>query len=579
MPRPRNAADGAFFVFDEGRVVAYKSRLNPVHLVAVLTGLMGAVNVGSAITPSLAERLAVLGKFSPLEVRSGSRLAATLAGFALLIVAQSLWRRKRAAWWMTLLLLAVSAIAHLLKGLDWEEATLAGALILWIALLRSRFTARSDRPSVRQGLHVLLWAIVFTTVYGTIGFILLDHHAHRYAGPGKALLETFRLFADAGEPGLMPAGRYARSFVGSLYGVGIGTVGFALATLLRPVVLRTSANAAERERAQKIVEAHGHSSLARMCLFDDKAYWFSPGGSVVAFTVVGRICLALGDPIGPEDDIASVVAGFRDFCAEQDWLPAFVSTFPDYLNFYREAGFHALNIGSEAIVDVQSFSLAGNDGKNLRAAINRQKREGYRTEVCYPPHSPELLQGLRAVSDEWLQGRHGKELRFSLGWFDDAYLQSCPIMVIRGPDESICAFANITPEYQNPEGTIDMMRHRKTAPPGTMDALFIALFEWTKAQNYGTFNIGLCPLAGVGEAKDDPATERAVHFLYQHMNRFYNFKGLRAYKEKFHPRWEPRYLVYYGATSLPAVALALVRAEEGPYTLPPLPWCKKKDED
>lgn len=549
-------------------------RLGSIQSVALLTGLMGAVNVASAVTPSLADRLTVLRTVLPLEVRSGSRLLAALAGFALLIMAQSLWRRKRAAWLMTLLLLFVSAVAHLLKGLDWEEATLAGALLLWLGMLRSRFTARSDRPSARQGLRVFVWAVLFTIVYGVSGFLFLDHHAQRAFGPILALKEMLRLFVDMGEPGLMPTGRYARSFVESIYGVAVGTVGFALVALLRPVVLRAPATVGERERARQIVHAQGRSSLARMCLFDDKAYWFSTGGSVVAFTVIGRVCLSLGDPIGPRDDADAAILGFRDFCAERDWQPVFVSTFPDYLLTYQTAGFYALNIGSEAIVDVQSFTLSGSDGKNLRAAVNRQKREGFSTKVHNPPHSAELIKALRVVSDEWLEERGGKELRFSLGWFDESYLQSGPVMAVRAPDRTLCAFANIISEYQNPEGTIDMMRHGVKAPPGTMDALFVALFEWTKTQGYDSFNLGLCPLAGVGEDKEDPVAERAVHFFYQHMNRFYNFKGLRTYKEKFRPHWEPRYLVYHGAASLPAVAFAVVRAEDGIDSLWKFRWPK-----
>ena len=33
----------------------------------------------------------------------------------------------------------------------------------------------------------------------------------------------------------------------------------------------------------------------------------------------------------------------------------------------------------------------------------------------------------------------------------------------------------------------------------------------------------------------------------------YNFQGLRAYKEKFHPVWEPHYLAYPGGLRLPRI--------------------------
>jgi len=54
-----------------------------VHVLAVLTGLMGIINVLSAATPSLASRLRILRQYAPLEVRHGGHLATALAGSAL----------------------------------------------------------------------------------------------------------------------------------------------------------------------------------------------------------------------------------------------------------------------------------------------------------------------------------------------------------------------------------------------------------------------------------------------------------------------------------------------------------------
>lgn len=125
------------------------------------------------------------------------------------------------------------------------------------------------------------------------------------------------------------------------------------------------------------------------------------------------------------------------------------------------------------------------------------------------------------------------------------------------------AFANIIPEYQARESTIDLMRRRQTAESGTMDLLFVAIFEWATTQGAETFNLGLSPLAGVGENVGDPAVERTVHYIYDHLNRFYSFKGLHRFKQKFRPRWSPRYLIYPGVTSLPTVALAVIRADSG----------------
>jgi phosphatidylglycerol lysyltransferase len=70
-------------------------------------------------------------------------------------------------------------------------------------------------------------------------------------------------------------------------------------------------------------------------------------------------------------------------------------------------------------------------------------------------------------------------------------------------------------------------------------------------------------LSGIGEEPGDPALERALHYVYEHINQFYNFKGLHKFKAKFNPNWSPRYLIYPGPGSLLPVALALGEADSG----------------
>src|SRR5574342_321465 len=147
-----------------------------IRLMAILTALMGLVNLVSATFPALMERLKLLEGILPLEVRRGSHLTAALAGFALFILADSLLRRKRVAWAMTIIVLLISAVSHLLKGLDYEEASLALLLAIILLANRHRFHAHSDLPSIRHGLRTLLIAILFTFVYGITGFYLLDRH-------------------------------------------------------------------------------------------------------------------------------------------------------------------------------------------------------------------------------------------------------------------------------------------------------------------------------------------------------------------------------------------------------------------
>ena len=443
--------------------------------------------------------------------------------------------------------------------MDYEEASLDALLIVFLLLLRSNYHADSDRPSVRQGLVVLAWAFGFTLAYGTLGLNLLDRHFKIHFGFWGALQQTLVMFTTFNNPSLLPVTGFGRYFVFSIYLVGAATGSYALLKLISPVLVRQPATADERVRAARIVEAYGRTSLARPALFEDKSYFFSPGGSVIAYAARGRGVIALGDPIGPPEDCLEAIRAFRYFCTRNDWSPAFVSVLPDQLDSYRAAGFDTLCMGREAIVDLASFSLAGSAFKNARNAVAKMGRLGYRAEMHLPPLEDKLLHELRSISDEWLTIMRGGEMHFSVGWFDHDYIRNSPVMAVHAPTGEITAFANLVPEYQKNETSLDLMRRRWEVENGTMELLFTSMLEWAKTRGYASFSLGQAPLTGIGEHNDDPRVEQALRRLSEYFKRFINFRGLHTFKEKFHPRWEPRYVVYPGVASLPGIMTTLLR--------------------
>jgi len=530
---------------------------------ALVTAAMGAVNILSAVTPSLVDRLALLRRWFPTLALRSAHLTSTLVGLALIAIASNLRRGKRVAWLLTELLLAASVVTHLLKGLDYEEAGLALSLALGLWFTRGYFHARSDPPSLRRGLTAIAGAVLGTLAYGTLGFYVLDNHFHVNFRLWPAIQQTVVMFTQFQDPGLVPLTGFGRYFAASIYVIGASTLAYALWVLFRPVIMRSPAADEQRARAAAITQQHGRSSLARIALLPDKSYYFDPGGSVVAYIAKGRVALALGDPIGPKDTIAAAIQGFIAICQRNDWRPAFYQILPDHLSAYRDAGLDVLSIGQEAIVDLTSFTMSGGDNKSLRYVFNRLTKEGYRAEIVQPPLSSELLSALRAVSDEWLTHMQGEEKGFSLGWFDDSYIRDGPVIVIYAPSGRVVAFANLIPEYQLNEISIDLMRHTRDAESGTMDYLFLSLFQWARQAGYATFNLGLSALSGVGESPGDPMIDRALRFIFEHINQFYSYQGLHAYKSKFHPTWSPRYLAYQGSAALLPTVLALIRLDSG----------------
>lgn len=542
-----------------------------VWITSLLTGAVGVMNLLSAVTIGVRERdkwfdahFPFSEAIFPFEFRQSGHIFAAITGFFLIMLAANLSRRKQIAWILTVALLFFSIITHLLKGLDYEEGIIAAILLIQLLSLRNVFTARSDQPSIAQGVKVLIGALLFTIAYGTAGFYLADlrHYKVDFSIP-EALVQTLAMFFTADNAGLEPRTHYGKFFAHSIYVVGALTLSYAMFMILRPVLLRGEpATAEERQQAKAIVEQYGRSSLARLTLLNDKAYYFSPSGrSVIAYAAKGRGAIALGDPIGPEDDRKEAIFSYIQFCQRNDWHPAFYQTLPDDLELYRSLGFRVLKIGEEAIADLKGFTTQGKAGKDWRAALNRMKKLGYEVNFYPPPISDKLLQELKIVSDEWLQMTQGSEKHFSLGWFHEEYLRDCEIVAVQTAEGKITAFVNVIPEYQLNEITIDLMRRKTEVEQGTMDFLFTSMFQQFKERGYDTFNLGLVALSGVGEKPYSPRLEKAMHYLYNHLNQFYNFQGLYAFKEKFKPKWEPRYFIYPSRSALPEVIVALIRAD------------------
>jgi phosphatidylglycerol lysyltransferase len=225
-------------------------------------------------------------------------------------------------------------------------------------------------------------------------------------------------------------------------------------------------------------------------------------------------------------------------------------------------GLTLLKLGEEARVPLAEFSLQGAGRKGLRYTFNRLNREGCSFEVLPAARLPELLPDLRRISDAWLQARSTREKGFSLGRFDEAYLAHFPVALVRQQGR-IVAFANVWCGSARQELSIDLMRFDGQALSGVMEYLFINLMLWGKEQGYRFFDLGMAPLSGLENRPFAPLWHRIGAAVFRHGEHFYNFEGLREYKEKFGPVWEPRYLACPGGLALPRILLNITTLISG----------------
>jgi phosphatidylglycerol lysyltransferase len=311
-------------------------------------------------------------------------------------------------------------------------------------------------------------------------------------------------------------------------------------------------DAAVIERARRVISLTDET-YANLALLGDKKLMFAKDDSgFVMFQPVGRSWVAMGDPVGPAAMREELVWAFREACDRFAVRPVFYQVSVENLPIYIDTGLALSKLGEEARVDLAAFDLEGRARADLRNAHRRGQREGASFNVLPAAAVPAQLQTLRAVSDDWLATKSIAEKGFSLGRFAPDYLCNfdCATVSIGG---RIVAFANLWATENRAELSVDLMRHASDAPRGLMDYLFIEIMLWGKQAGFRWFNLGMAPLSGLQDREFAPMWNRTGAFLYRHGEHFFNFEGLRQYKEKFDPEWRPRYLAAPGGWALPRV--------------------------
>jgi phosphatidylglycerol lysyltransferase len=270
----------------------------------------------------------------------------------------------------------------------------------------------------------------------------------------------------------------------------------------------------------------------------------------------------MGEPVAPDEVRIELLWRFRDVCDAYGARSVFYQVPAEHLPYYLDLGLSLVKFGEEARVPLEEFTLQGKAGKRQRKVRNAAQRDGWTFELLPPGSSNEHLAELKEISDEWLTAKSTQEKGFSLGFFDADYLARFPLAVVRH-EGRILAFANVWSSGQKNELSVDLMRYRTDGPGGTMNYLFLELMLFGKEEGYRWFNLGMAPLSGLEDRANAPLWGKFGAFLFAHGEEFYNFQGLREFKERFKPVWEPKFIAYPRDTPLPVVLTALAKLTSG----------------
>ncbi len=518
------------------------------------TGLLGLLNLASAILPRSRQSIAALESWLPLEVMQRSRPLMLFAGLALLQVTRSLARRKELAWWVAAIALGASLLSHVGHAFDLHHSLIAALLLAYLVVFRRRFHARSDPRALKWGLLMVPVLGLLVVLYGFVG---LSHREGEFAWEAGAtpLSEAFRSGILIVDPDVDPRTEHAARFLGSLQIAGWLARFYVLVLLFRPVILRDRLEAPSEE-VRRLFRAHGRYSLSAFAVQDDKHHLLVAGGrGLAAFAIRGGVAFACGDPVAADEDFEASVRAFLEHCQRNGWICCLYEVAEERLPSYRALGLRALKVAEEAMIELPGFTLAGGKRANLRSMVHKVARAGLEVSR-YDRRAAAVDEQLEEISEEWLAERRLGELGFTLSRFSLEALDHVPVFLCT-KEERTLAFCSWLPYREGKAAVLDLMRKRKDAVSGTMDILISESLVGLREAGFAEASLANAPLANVGQPRGP--LDRGVALLFENLNAFYGYKNLFQFKKKFAPRWEGRYLIYPRAADLPAIAYALTR--------------------
>jgi phosphatidylglycerol lysyltransferase len=519
----------------------WSTRLLP-QVMALVVFIAGASLVVRGALPST---FALAGRLLPVPVLELSHLLSSIIGSGLLIVAHGLYRRLRRALLLSQALLLLAIVVALASS-DGLPQVLPLILLLGLTwLVRGEF--RRGAPLLAQ-MPDIDWLMEVALVLAiTVGLGLFVHRNVAYS---NELWWQFSLSGDAS--------RMLRAMLAVVLVLG----GFLFARLLHGRPAHGARTTADPESIAALVRACPVSA-ANIALLGDKYFLMHPSGEAfVMYRPSGHSWVALGDPVGNPEYFEELLWSFREACDDNGARCVFYEVTTTQLSLYIELGLSFLKLGEEAVVDLHHFGIEGSRRAELRQALNKGRRLGAEFTVIPAVEVPAMLAELARVSDDWLHSKSVQEKGFSLGRFDSDYLRhfDCATVRVNG---KLVAFANLWQGADRYELSIDLMRYSTEAPNGIMDFLFTEIMLWGKAQGFARFNLGMAPLSGLDPHALAPPWHKFGNLVYRFGEHFYNFEGLRQYKSKFDPQWEPKYLASAGGLQLPAVLIDVAAVISG----------------
>ncbi len=551
-------ADSALRLFTLVRHVARLLVVHPHGRVAAFAGMLGALNIITAVFHTQLVHLHWLTNSLPFEVSRGSRALMLLAGIGLIYLARGLARRKRMAWLLTFGLASSSVLLYIGQNASIVRAMLATLFAMELWWQRARFHARTDPVRLTHALVATPVLVMAVSIYGVVGL-------HQAGHPSMGLLRDLRatwLAAGFQDVPFYAGMRSPEAFVWSLRLLLVASAGYVMSAAFAPVAWRRYRSLLGESLVVQLAWQHGHDSISYFAKQADKRHFTVDDRAFIGFRVKNRVAIAAGDPVGHGVSIDHSIQEFVRVCRTNDWIPVFYEASDRHLESYHRAGLRWFKIGEEAVLDLPSWSLEGGKVAKVRQFINKVKREApdllAREYARSSAPDPGVDDQLKEISSEWLARKKGGEMGFNLGVFQIEDLADKRTLVAQRANGRVEAFVTWLPYRAGRAVVLDAMRYREEAQPGIMDLLIAQSAMLFKQEGLQAASLAMAPMANADDDAPVSRYDKGVRLIFEHFSSVYGYRTLFQYKKKFNPIWEPRYLVFPSPHQLLRIGYALV---------------------
>ncbi|MGW4381720.1 phosphatidylglycerol lysyltransferase domain-containing protein [Kitasatospora sp. NPDC004531] len=501
-----------------------------------------------------------------------------------LFLAVAMRRRKRAAWIFNTVSAGLTFVGFLVlmawgqhfadHPWNWFSVVLTGLFVVALLASRREFTSKGDRSNPKTAVAAGIGGVLLGGLIGSVLVQLTNSIGGADFGTrfSYSVHRMITLTPSAKVADVISVPTWVNAAINAMSAVLFLAVVYVAFRSPRGEELQTDED--ERKLRELLDKQGERDSLGYFALRRDKAVVFSPSGkAAVAYRVVGGVTLASGDPIGDPEAWPGAIDAWLAEAREHAWVPAVMGASEEAGVIYARHGLDALELGDEAIVELDEFSLDGRAMRVVRQAYNRVKRAGYTVRIRRHEDIPETeMAELVAKADHWRDGATERGFSMALGRLGDPGDGRCVMLECFDGDGELRALLSFVP-WGAHGLSLDLMRRDRDSENGLMEFMVIELLQRAKEVELERVSLNFAMFRSVferGSKLGAGPVLRLWRSVLGFFSRWWQIESLYRANAKYRPIWEPRYLLFEKSSEIPRIGIASARAE-GFITVPSMP--------